>query len=84
VLSLQEWKEKMAKQSNGDPQDIKRRSPATGKDKETRLEEMKKLGTRGLLLRAMEMLGDERLRDDQLRRVLIILEGLEPDENPGA
>jgi hypothetical protein len=45
---------------------------------------MKKLGTRGLLLRAMEMLGDERLRDDQLRRVLIILEGLEPDENPGA
>jgi hypothetical protein len=32
----------------------------------------------------MEMLGDERLSDDQLRRVLIILEGLEPDENPGA
>ena len=84
VLSLQEWKEKMAKQSNGDPQDKKRRSQATGKDKETRLEEMEKLGTRGLLLRAMEMLGDERLRDDQLRRVLIILEGVEPDENSEA
>ena len=84
VLSLQEWKEKMAKQSNSDPQDKKRRSPATAKAKEIRLEEMKKLGTRGLLLRAMEMLGDEQLSDDQLRRVLIILEGLEPDENSGA
>ncbi len=84
VLSLQEWKEKMAKQSNGDPQDKKPRSQATAKAKEIRLEEMEKLGTRGLLLRAMEMLGDERLSDDQLRRVLIILEGLEPDENPGA
>ena len=84
VLSLQEWKDKMAKQSNGDPQDKKRRGPATGKDKEARLEEMEKLGTRGMLLRAMEMLGDEGLSDDQLRRALIILEGLEPDENPGA
>jgi len=84
VLSLQEWKEKMAKQSNGDPQDKKRRNPTTAKAKESRLEEMEKLGTRGLLLRAMEMLGDERLSDDQLRRVLIILEGLEPDENSEA
>jgi hypothetical protein len=84
VLSLQEWKEKMAKQSNGDPQDKKRRSPATGNDKEARLEEVEKLGTRGMLLRAMEMLADDDLTDDQLRRVLIILEGLEPDENPGA
>ena len=83
VLSLQEWKEKMAKPSNGDPQDKKRRSPATG-NKEARLEEMEKLGTRGMLLRAMEMLGDDDLTDDQLRRALIILEGLEPDENPGA
>ena len=74
----------MAKQSNGDPQNKKRRSPATGKDREARLEEMQKLGTRGLLLRAMEILGDERLSDDQLRRVLIILEDLEPDENSGA
>jgi hypothetical protein len=32
----------------------------------------------------MELLGDERVTDDQLRRALIILEGLEPDENPGA
>jgi len=32
----------------------------------------------------MEMLGDERLSDDQLRRVLIILEAVEPDENSEA
>jgi hypothetical protein len=84
VLSLQGWKEKMAKQSNGDPQDKRHRRPATSKEKEDRLKEMENLGTRGMLLRAMEMLGDDDLSDDQLRRALIILEGLEPDENPGA
>ena len=74
----------MAKQSNGGPQDKGRRGPTTSKEKETRLKEMEKLGTRGMLLRTMELLGDERVTDDQLRRALIILEGLEPDENPGA
>lgn len=73
----------MANQSNGDPQDKGRRSPTTGKEKEARLKEMEKLGTRGMLLRTMELLGDERVTDDQLRRALIILEGLEPDEKPG-
>lgn len=37
-----------------------------------------------MLLRAMEMLGDERVTGDQLRGVLIIPEGLESDENAGA
>ena len=81
---MQEWEEKMAKQSNGDPQDKKRRGPTTSKEKEARLKEIEKLGTRGMLLMIMEMLGDELVSDDQLRRALIILEGLEPDENPGA
>ncbi len=84
VLSSQEWEEKMAKQSNGDPQDKKRRGPTTSKEKEARLKEIEKLETRGMLLMIMEMLGDELVSDDQLRRALIILEGLEPDENPGA
>jgi hypothetical protein len=84
VVSHVEWKKKMPKQSNGDPQDKRRRKPTTSKEKEARLKEMEKLGTRGMLLRAMEMLGDERVSDDQLRRALIILEGVEPDENPGA
>jgi hypothetical protein len=74
----------MAKQSNGDPPDKGRCSPTTSKEKEARVKEMEKLGTRGMLLRTMELLGDERVTDDQLRRALIILEGLEPDGNPGA
>ena len=74
----------MAKQSNDDPQDKSRREPETSKEKTARLKEMEELGTRGMLLRTMELLGDERVTDDQLRRALIILEGLEPDEAPGA
>jgi hypothetical protein len=83
VLGLKEWEEKMAKQSNDDPQDKNRRGPATSNEKTARLKEMEKLGTRGMLLGIMEKLGDERVSDDQLRRALIILEGLEPDEKPG-
>jgi hypothetical protein len=82
VLSLKEWEEKMAKQSNDDPQDNNRREPATSKEKTARLKEMEKLGTRGMLLGIMQKLGDEHVSDDQLRRALIILEGLEPGENP--
>ena len=72
----------MAKQSNDDPQDNNRRAPATSKEKTARLKEMEKLGTRGMLLGIMQKLGDEHVSDDQLRRALIILEGLEPGENP--
>jgi hypothetical protein len=32
----------------------------------------------------MDMLGDESVTDDQLRRALIVLEGLEPGENQGS
>jgi len=73
----------MAKPSNEDPQDKNRRAPATSTEKTARLKEMEKLGTRGMLLGIMEKLGDERVSDDQLRRALIILEGLEADEKPG-
>ena len=81
-VSLKEWKEKMAKQSNDNPQDKNRRAPATSNEKTARLKEMEKLGTRGMLLGIMEKLGDVCVSDDQLRRALIILEGLEPDEKP--
>lgn len=74
---LTEWKENMAKQSKGDP-------PATSKVKEDRLKELEKLGTRGMLLSVLVVLGDERVSDDQLRRAIIILEGLEAEENPDA
>jgi hypothetical protein len=72
------------KDSNGDPQDKRRRRPTASKEKEAQLKEMEKLGTRGMLLRALGMLGDERVSGDQLRRALIILEVVEPDKNPGA
>lgn len=83
VLSLLAWKEKVAKQSMDNPQNITRSRPTTTKEKEDRLKEMDTLGTRGMLLRAMEMLADEGVSDDQLRRALIILEGLELEENRG-
>lgn len=83
VLCMQEWKEKMAKQSNGDPHKQRPR-PTTSEEKAARLDEMENLGTRGMLMRAMEALADEGVSDDQLRRALIILEGLEPEENRGA
>ena len=84
ILSLREWKERMAKLSNRDPEAVRRPRPAINKDKEDRLKKMERLGTRGMLLRAMEVLGHDDLSDDQLRRALIILEGLEPEENAGA
>ena len=80
VLSMQEWKKRIAKESD----DSQKPWPTTNAEKALRLVEVDTLGTRGMLLRAMEMLSDERVTDDQLRRALIILEGLESDKNAGA
>lgn len=57
--------------------------PVTTKEKEARLKELEKLKSREVLIKIMESLGDERVSDGQLLRALIVLEGLEPDENPG-
>ena len=84
VLSLQEWKKRMPKQSNGDPKDKTTPRPTTTEEKSARLKELEKLTTREKLLSIMNMLGDERVGDDLLLRALIILEGLEPDENQGS
>lgn len=81
VLSMHEWKKRTANQ-NGDRDKLRRPTPSS-EERAARLCEMENLGTRGMLLRAMEMLGDESVTDDQLRRALIILEGLEADENAG-
>ena len=82
VLSMQQWKKKMAKQSNGDPQGEKK--PKTDPEKEARIKELEKLSERELLLRMMEKMGDERVSGKQLLRALIILEDLETKKNPGA
>ena len=82
VLSMQQWKKKMTKQSNGDPQDEKK--PKTEPEKEARVKELEKLSERELLLRMMEKMGDERVSGKQLLRALIILEDVEPGKNHGA
>lgn len=84
VLSLQEWKNKMPKQSNGDPQDAMTTGLTTDEEKRARLMELAKLTTREKLLRIMKLIGDDRVGDDQLVGALIILEGVELKENQGS
>jgi hypothetical protein len=80
VLSLHEWKTKMVKQSNGDPQDHTPK-PATSKEKQARIKKLGKMTTREKLLRIMTVIGDERVGDDLLLRALLVLEELETDES---
>lgn len=80
VLSLEEWKSKMAKESNGDPEGTKPRRPKTTKQKQARLTELRNLDTYQMLQRLLRVIGDEGVTDDELRRALVILEGLEMDE----
>ena len=84
MLNLPRWKEIMAKQSNGDPESGRRAKPTATRKKEDRIKEVEKLETRGMLLRALQVLGDERVSDDQLRRALIVLEGLDVEGHPEA
>jgi hypothetical protein len=79
-----EWKSKMPKQSNGDPHDSTNPNPSTDDERQARLKELAKLTTREKLLRIMNMIGDERVGDDQLLRVLIVLEDAEPNKNQGS
>ena len=71
----------MPKKSNSNRQNKTAPGPATDKEKQARLKEVRKLTTREMLLRIMETLGDERVSDDQLLRAVIILEGLGLDDN---
>ncbi len=84
VLSMQDWKKRMPKQSTDDPQDRTIPRPTTDKEKQTRAIELRRLDTRQMLMRLMKAIGDEEISDDQLLRALIILEGADPDENQGA
>jgi hypothetical protein len=82
VLSIQEWTEKMHKRSNDDLEQ-RRPRPITEKEKQAKLMELSNLDTREMMMRVMTSIADE-VSDDQLFRALIILEGLDPGENPGA
>lgn len=57
--------------------------PTTEKEKQARLRELSNLETRDMMMRVMTSVSDE-VSDDQLFRALIILEGIDPDENQGA
>jgi tetratricopeptide (TPR) repeat protein len=76
VLDMREWKEKMptlsgVKSSKGHQGPAKPGQPV-------------KLDTREMLLRIIDLLGDDRVTDDQLRRALMILEEeSEPTKNKG-
>jgi hypothetical protein len=74
----------MPKQSNGDPHDTTNNRPSTDEERQARLRELAKLTTREKLLRIMNMIGDERVSDDQLLRALIVLEDVEPNKNQGS
>jgi hypothetical protein len=67
--------------SSVDPQDETTHRPTTHKEKQATMKKLHELTTREMLLRIMNMIGDERVGDDLLLRALIILEGLEIENN---
>ncbi|HTG17853.1 MAG TPA: hypothetical protein VK747_21575 [Blastocatellia bacterium] len=79
VLSLQAWKERMPNPSSAEDETTP--NPTTHKAKQSTAKKLQMLTTREMLLRIMNMIGDERVGDDLLLRALIILEGLETDNN---
>jgi hypothetical protein len=81
VLSIQEWKESMPKQSDSQKTIPKE---TIVRQKRARLRELKNLETRELLLGLMDAAADENISDDQIIRALIVLEGLEPDADHSA
>ena len=81
VISLQAWRKRMPNASTGDPQHETTPRPTTHNEKQEAVKKLQKLTTREMLLRIMNMIGDERVGDDLLLRALIILEELETDNN---
>jgi len=81
VISLQAWRKRRPNASTGDPQHQTTTRPTTHKEKQAAVKKLHELTTREMLLRIMNMIGDERVGDDLLLRALIILEGLETENN---
>jgi hypothetical protein len=82
VLSIQDWKKSMTKQSTSDQKTISK--AAIARQKQARLRELRNMETRELLFGLMDAIGDENISDDQIIRALIVLEDLEPDANHSA
>jgi len=84
VLSIKDWKKSMPKQSTLDPQQKTIPTATIDRQKQDRLNELRNLETRELLMGLMDAFADENVSDDQLVRALIVLEDLEPDANNSA
>jgi hypothetical protein len=76
VLDMEEWKAKMSA--------LSREKSSKGRQGPAKPGKPVKLETREMLLRIIDLLGDDRVTDDQLRRALMILEEeTEPTKNKG-
>jgi hypothetical protein len=85
LLSMQEWKKNMPKQSTGDSRDRTIPKPTPNEEKQDRIAQLRNMGSRELMLRLIEAVCEENIDDDLIVRALIVLEGLDQsDENPGA
>lgn len=72
VFDMQAWKKR--KMSNQDQRPLK---PTTNAEKQARLKELENIDGREILMQIMSALADESVADDQLRKALAILEGVD-------
>lgn len=57
--------------------------PLSVQPKEMRLEDLRRMTTRQKLLRIMDLMSDEKITDDQLLNILLILEDIFPEQRQG-
>jgi tetratricopeptide (TPR) repeat protein len=81
VLKFQDYM-KMAKEVN-DATESRASLQAPVQPKEMRLEDLRRMTTRQKLLRIMDLMSDDKITDDQLLNVLLILEDFFPEQRQG-
>ena len=79
VLKFQDYI-KMAREVNG-AFDSRAVLKLPARTEETRLEDLKRMTTRQKLLRIMDLMSDDKITDDQLLNVLLILEDIFPEQS---
>jgi hypothetical protein len=81
---MKQWKEKIFNSRNarqpGDERRERRPLPITAEEKQTRFAEIPNLGSREVLVRIVDALGDKTMGNDTLRKALMLLEGLELED----
>jgi hypothetical protein len=81
VLKFQDYM-KMAREVNG-ALDSRAVLKVAARTEEMRLEDLKRMTTRQKLLRIMDLMSDDKITDDQLLNVLLILEDICPEQSQG-